>query len=124
MAIVSVLVACAFGFMAFLLLTHGLNPLNHDPETGHLLLIPDYYLAGFAAQALFGVLSALVGVTVWMLEDELRGGLVPPMILGILFVIIGALVIYNLPMIALYFVVIFLIFTTAGIPKYWIEIEK
>jgi len=59
-----------------------------------------------------------------MLQDELRGGLVFPMILGILFVIIGALVMYSLPMIALYFVVIFLIFTTAGIPKFWIEIEE
>ncbi len=123
-AILSVLVACAFGAMAFMLLTYGLDPLYHDPVTGHLLGMPNYYLAGFASQALFGVLSAFVGVTVWMLEDELHGGLVPPMILGILFVIIGALVMYSLPMIALYFVIIFLIFTTAGIPKYWIELEE
>lgn len=123
-AVLSVLVACAFGIMAFILLTYGLDPLYHNPETGHLLLMPDYYLAGGASQALFGVLSVFVGVTVWLLQDELRGGLVPPMILGILFVIIGALVMYSLPMIALYFVIIFLIFTTAGIPKFWIEIEK
>jgi hypothetical protein len=123
-AILSALVACCFGYMAFMLLTYGLDPLYHNPETGHLLLIPNYYLAGFASQALFGVLSAFVGITVWMLQDELRGGLVSPMILGILFVIIGALVLYSFPMIALYFVVIFLIFTTAGIPKLWIEIEK
>ncbi len=123
-AIVSVLVACALGYMAFLLLTYGLDPLYHDPETGHLLLVPDYFLASGASVMLFGVLSVFVGVTVWLLEDELRGGLVPPMMLGILFVIIGALVMYSLQMIALYFVIIFLIFTTAGIPKFWVEIEE
>jgi hypothetical protein len=123
-AILSVLVACCFGYKAFLLLTYGLDPLYHDPETGHLLLIPNYYLAGITSVMLFGILSVLVAITVWMLEDELRGGFVSPMILGILLVIIGALVLYSLPMIALYFVVIFLIFTTAGIPKYWIELEK
>jgi hypothetical protein len=123
-AIVSVLVACCFGYMAFLLLTYGLDPLYHDPETGHLLLIPGYFLAGFASQALFGILSVLVGITIWMLDDELRGGLVPPVILGILLIIIGAIVLYSLPMMALYFVIIFLIFTVAGIPKYWVEIEK
>jgi len=123
-AIVSVLVACCFGYMAFLLLTYGLDPLHHDPETGHLLLIPGYFLAGFASQALFGILSVLVGITVWMLDDELRGGLVPPVILGILLIIIGAIVLYSLPMMALYFVIIFLIFTVAGIPKYWVEIEQ
>jgi len=123
-AIISVLVACAFGITAFLLLTYGLDPLYHNPETGHLLQIPGYWIAGSASQALFGTLSAFMGITVWLLEDELRGGLVPPMILGILLVIIGALVMYCFPMIALCFVVIFLIFTTAGIPKCWVEIEK
>ncbi len=123
-AILSVLVACVFGVMALMMLTYGLDPLYHDPVTGHLLLMHDYYLAVFASQALFGVLSVFVGVTIWMLEDDLHGGLVPPMTLGVLFVIIGALVLYSLPMIALYFVIIFLIFTTAGIPKYWIELEE
>lgn len=123
-AIVSVLVACCFGYMAFLLLTYGLNPLYHDPETGHLLQLPGYYFVGWVSVALFGILSVLVAITVWMLADELRGGLVPPVILGILLVIIAALVMYSFPIIVLYFVIIFLIFTTAGIPKYWIEIEK
>jgi len=123
-AILSVLIACCLGYMAFLLLTYGLDPLYHNPETGHLLPLPCYYLAGFVSVMLFGLLSVLVAIAVWMLEDELRGGLVPPMILGILLVIIGVLVLYNLPMIPLYFVTIFLIFTTAGIPKYWIEIEE
>ena len=123
-AIMSVIVACCFGCMAFLLLTFGLDPLYHNPETGHLLLMPNYYLVGFASVALFGVLSVLVAITVWMLEDELRGGIVPPTILGILLVIIAALVIYSLSMIALYFVIVFLIFTTAGIPKFWVEIEE
>ena len=123
-AITSILVACCFGFMAFLLLTYGLDPLYHDPETGHLLLLPDYLIAYIASVALFGVLSVLVAITVWLLGDELRGGLVPPMILGILLVIIAALVGYSLSMIALYFVIIFLIFTTAGIPKFWVELEE
>ncbi len=123
-AMVSVLVACCFGYMAFLQLTYGLDPLYHDPETGHLLAMPDYFLAAFASYALFGVLSVLAAITVWMLQDELRGGLVPPVILGILLVIIAALVGYGPPMIVLYFAIVFLIFTTAGIPKYWIEIEK
>ncbi len=123
-AIMSVIVACCFGWLAFLLLTYGLDPLYHNPETGHLLIIPDYYLAGSASVALFGVLSVLVAITVWLLEDELRGGLVPPTILGILLVIIAALVMYSLSMIALYFVIVFLIFTTAGIPKFWVEIEE
>ena len=123
-AMVSVLVACCFGYMAFLQLTYGLDPLYHDPETGHLLAMPDYFLAAFASYALFGVLSVLAAITVWMLQDELRGGLVPPVILGILLVIIAALVMYGPPMIVLYFAIVFLIFTTAGIPKYWIEIEK
>lgn len=123
-AIMSVLVACTFGIMAFLLLTYGLDPIFHNPETGHLLQIPDYWIAGFASQALFGTLSVFMGVTVWMLDDDLRGGLVPPTTLGILLVIIGATAMYSFSMIALYFVVIFLILTTAGIPKYWVEIEK
>jgi len=123
-AIVSVLVACALGYMAFLLLTYGLDPLYHDPETGHLLLVPDYFPASGALVALFGVLSVFVGVTVWLLEDELRGAFVPPMMLSILFVIIGALVMYSLQMIALYFVIIFLIFTAAGIPRFWVEIDE
>ena len=57
---------------------YGLNPLYHNPETGHLLSIPSYYLMGFASQVLFGILLLLVGITVWMLEDELSGGRVPP----------------------------------------------
>ena len=123
-AIISVLVACCFGYMAFLLLTYGLDPLYHNPETGHLLLIPDYELTGFASFALLGVLSVLVAITVWMLEDELREGPVTPVILGILLVIAAALVMYSIPMIAFYFVIIFLIYATAGIPKFWVELEK
>ncbi len=123
-AILSVMVACCFGYMAFLLFTYGLDPLYHNPETGHLLQLPGYRLATGASLALFGVLSVLVAISVWLLEDELRGGLVPPGKLGILLVIIAALVGYSLPMIALYFVIIFLILTTAGIPKFWVEIEE
>lgn len=123
-AIMSVLVASCFGCIALLLLTFGLDPLYHDPETGHLLQIPYYFIVHSASVALFAVLSVLVAITVWMLEDELRGRFVPPRILGILLVIVAALVGYTLPMIALYFVIVLLIFTTAGIPKYWVEIEK
>lgn len=122
----SVLVACCFGYLGFLQLTYGLDPLYHDPVTGHLLSLPDYLVVGYASVALFGVLLVLVAITVWMLDDELRGGLVPPKTLGILLVILAALVLYGLHMIALYlyFVIICLIFTTAGIPRFWSEIEK
>jgi len=123
-AIMSVLTASCFGCIALLLLTFGLDPLYHDPETGHLLQIPYYFIVHSASVALFGILSVLVAITVWMLEDELREGIVPPRIYGILLVIIAALVGYTIPMIALYFMILVFIFTTAGIPKYWVEIEE
>ena len=121
---IAIVDAAFFSGMSILIFTYGLNPDFLDPETGHLLLeeILLYTPLVLAAMFLFGVLSVIVAITIWMLEKELKP-IIPAVIITIVLVVNVGVFLIIPHSIIVYFGILFWVFYNAGVPKYWSEIE-